>query len=211
MWSHDYHRMIRSLRLNILDLHEDAMDTKITSLARQFVAILSCYRSIAAPSIISHHAIDFECNFITSHIKFVFGAYTVLQVWGLARFVFFNWIWAEELKFDAIQVFRKNSVSSLHRTMKSARELLDHIKFSLTTCQFGFLWSRWGFCGPPEVLLYLSYSSVVVQLLGFLWFLLMFRISFWLFQVLMVLHEVLLVLNWCCDGSGWWEFVESSD
>ncbi len=43
----------------------DEMDARIGSLARQFTAIPSRYGSIAAPSAISHHVIDFVCIVLT--------------------------------------------------------------------------------------------------------------------------------------------------
>ncbi len=51
-----YHCIIRSLKSNILNLRDDT--------TRQFTTILLHYGSAVAPNTISHHAIDFVCDFI---------------------------------------------------------------------------------------------------------------------------------------------------
>ncbi len=68
-----------------LNVRKDMMDVKnlcllCFSLARQFAAILSHYKSVAAANTISHHVIELVHNFIPPKILFTFGVYTASGV-----------------------------------------------------------------------------------------------------------------------------------
>ncbi len=133
VWSRNYHCMVKSLKLNILNLCEDMIDTKIASLVRQFVVIPFQYSSVAAPNAVSHHAIDFVRNFITPQIRFAsltahVQCSTSLLWWTVQ-------CWELELIADVIASFNNGFKGAFLESFKKHKNCKDdkHTEFSVVS------------------------------------------------------------------------------